>query len=238
MKHLVQVARSVSILTGHSSTYNAPELSRDMSLLIWIVFAFAVAYLIGSVPGGLVLGRMAGIDLRACGSGNAGATNAVRAKGMGFGAAVFAFDAVKGILAVALLPYLAASPCPGLAQGCAGAVILGHVFPIWFRFRGGKGFATALGAILMLSPLALAVVLGVWIAVLVLTGYVSAATLCGAVAFPVYASVSDRHWTPMLVFSIGLALFLVFTHRSNLVRLLRGNENRFNRVWLFGRGRR
>ncbi|HYW75316.1 MAG TPA: glycerol-3-phosphate 1-O-acyltransferase PlsY [Gammaproteobacteria bacterium] len=207
--------------------------------MIWIVLAFVVAYLIGSVPGGLVLGRMAGIDLRAHGSGNAGATNAVRAKGMGFGAAVFAFDAAKGILAVVVLPYLVAAPFPGLEEGCAGAVILGHVFPVWFRFRGGKGFATALGAILILSPLALVVVVGVWVVLLVLTGYVSAATLCGAVAFPVYVALAGHgRWTPLLLFSIALALFLVFTHRTNVMRLVWGNENRFYKVWLFGRGRR
>lgn len=207
--------------------------------MIWIVLAFVVAYLLGSVPGGLVLGRMAGIDLRVYGSGNAGATNAVRAKGMGFGAAVFVFDAAKGILAVAILPYLVAAPFPGLAEGCAGAVILGHVFPVWFRFRGGKGFATALGTILILSPLSLAVVVGAWILVLLLTGYVSAATLCGAVAFPVYVALAGHgHWTPLLLFSIALALFLIFTHRSNLLRLMWGNENRFHKVWLFGRGRR
>jgi len=206
--------------------------------LIWIVLAFVVAYLIGSVPGGLVLGRMAGIDLRAHGSGNAGATNAVRAKGMGFGAAVFVFDAAKGILAVAILPYLVAKPFPGLAEGCAGAAILGHVAPVWFRFKGGKGFATALGTILILSPLALAVVVGIWIVVLTLTGYVSAATLCGAVAFPVYVAFAGHgRWTPLLLFAIALAVFLVFTHRANLMRLMWGNENRFHKVWLFGRGR-
>ena len=207
--------------------------------MIWIVLAFAVAYLIGSVPGGLVLGHMAGIDLRAHGSGNAGATNAVRAKGMGFGAAVFVFDAGKGILAVAVLPYLVATPFQGLAEGCAGAVILGHVYPVWFRFRGGKGFATALGTILILSPLALAVVVGVWIVILILTGYVSAATLSGAAVFPVYVALAGHgQWTPLLLFSIALAVFLGFTHRANLMRLMWGNENRFHKVWLFGRGRR
>ncbi len=207
--------------------------------MIWIVLVFVVAYLLGSVPGGLLLGRMAGIDLRTYGSGNAGATNAVRARGMGFGAAVFVFDAAKGILAVAVLPWLVAQPFPGLAEGCAGAVILGHVFPVWFRFRGGKGFATALGTILVLSPLALAVVVGAWVLVLVLTGYVSAATLCGAVAFPVFVALSGHgRWTPLMLFAIALAVFLAFTHRANLLRLMFGNENRFHKVWLFGRGRR
>lgn len=203
--------------------------------------ALLAAYLLGSVPGGLFLGRIAGVDLRAEGSGNAGATNAVRTRGLGFGVLVFAFDAGKGIVAVALLPYLVSLgtvPYGWLAAACAGAVILGHVFPVWFRFRGGKGFATALGAILTLSPLGLAVVAGIWVLVLVLTGYVSAATLLGAVAFPVYvAATGHGHWDPLLVFAIALAVFLMFTHRTNLMRLAWGNEHRFKRVWLFGRGR-
>lgn len=210
--------------------------------MIWNILALLVAYLLGSVPGGLLLGRIAGVDLRAEGSGNAGATNAVRTRGLGFGALVFAFDAAKGIVAAALFPYLVgfgSVPYEWLAAACAGAVILGHVFPVWFRFRGGKGFATALGAILVLSPLGLAVVAGVWVLVLVLTGYVSAATLLGAVAFPVYVAVAGHgRWDALLVFAIVLALFLMFTHRSNLMRLAWGNEHRFNRVWLFGRGRR
>ncbi|MGH8127116.1 MAG: glycerol-3-phosphate 1-O-acyltransferase PlsY [Gammaproteobacteria bacterium] len=206
--------------------------------MIWSAIAIVVAYLLGSVPGGLLLGRLAGVDLRAQGSGNAGATNAVRARGPWFGAAVFAFDAGKGVIAVAFLPLLNTAAVSWLAPACAGAVIVGHVFPLWFRFRGGKGFATALGAILILSPLALAVVAGVWIVVLVLTGYVSAATLCGALAFPIFIVAVERgRLSALLLFAIALAVFLFFTHRSNLVRLARGTEHRFRRVWLLGRGR-
>lgn len=206
--------------------------------MIWSVVAIVVAYLLGSVPGGLVLGRLVGVDLRTQGSGNAGATNAVRARGPWFGGAVFAFDVAKGVIAVALLPWLNAAAAPWLALACAGAVIVGHVFPVWFRFRGGKGFATALGVLLVLSPLALAVVAGVWVVVLVLTGYVSAATLCGALAFPASIAAAERgQLSALLWFAIFLAVFLFFTHRSNLARLARGSEHRFHRVWLLGRGR-
>lgn len=207
--------------------------------MVWTILALVVAYLLGSMPGGLVLGRLAGVDLRAHGSGNAGATNAVRAKGAWFGIAVFLFDAAKGVVAVLLLPYLVAAPAPWLSEACAGAVIVGHVFPIWFRFRGGKGFATALGTIVVLYPLGLAVVAGVWVLVLLLTGYVSAATLSGAVALPVLVAARNLGRPPaLMVFAIGLALFLVFTHRSNLWRLARGSEHRFQKVWLLGRVRR
>lgn len=208
-----------------------------MDALIWIIVAIVGAYLLGSVPGGLVLGRLVGVDLRTQGSGNAGATNAVRARGARFGMAVFVFDAGKGVAAVALLPLLNGA-VPWLGAACAGAVIVGHVFPVWFHFRGGKGFATTLGALVVLSPVALGVVAAVWIVVLVLTGYVSAATLCGAVAFPVFVAAADHARPPALMaFALALAVFLFYTHRSNLVRLARGSEHRFRKVWLLGRGR-
>jgi len=203
--------------------------------MIWSGVAVALGYLLGSVSAGLLLGRLVGVDLRSQGSGNVGATNAVRARGAGFGVAVFAVDAAKGALAVAVLPLLA----PGtvwVPAACGAAAILGHVFPVWFRFRGGKGFATALGVIAVLAPLALAPVAGVWVLVLVLTGYVSAATLCAALTFPLFVAGLDGVSRPVLLgFSAGLALFLFFTHRGNLVRLARREEHRFRRVWLPGR---
>ncbi|MDN5873760.1 MAG: glycerol-3-phosphate 1-O-acyltransferase PlsY [Sinobacteraceae bacterium] len=204
----------------------------------WMILAIVLAYLLGSVPGGLVLGRLAGVNLRSVGSGNAGATNAVRAKGPLLGVVVFAFDAAKGVAAVLVLP-LIAGDVAWLGAACAGAVIVGHVFPIWFGFRGGKGFATALGTILALAPLGLAPVAGVWIVLLLLTGYVSAATLAGAIAWPVFVACMGGLDRPALLwFAIALALFLFFTHRDNLRRLLRGEEHRFQKVWLPGYVRR
>lgn len=207
--------------------------------LVWIAFAVFLAYLLGSVPGGLVLGRLAGVNLRRIGSGNAGATNALRAKGPAFGVAVFLFDAAKGIVAVLLLPRLSGAWPGWLPVACAGAVVVGHVFPVWFRFHGGKGFATALGAILALAPLALAPVAGVWIAALLLTGYVSAATLSAALAFPIFTvCMWGGGRAALLWFAIGLALFLFYTHRDNLRRLHRGEEHRFHKIWLLGYVRR
>lgn len=204
----------------------------------WIILAVALAYLLGSVPGGMTLGRLAGVDLRAVGSGNTGATNAIRARGPGFGAAVFAFDAAKGIVAVLVLPLLAGGVA-WLPVACGGAAIVGHVLPVWYRFRGGKGFATALGTILALAPLGLAPVVGVWIVVLLLSGYASAATLSSALAWPAFVAGMWGLGRPALLwFAIALALFLFFTHRSNLHRLIRGGEYRFHKVWLPGYVRR
>lgn len=203
----------------------------------WLALAIAVAYLTGSLSGGLLLGRLAGVDLRGTGSGNVGATNAVRALGPLLGVAVFAFDAGKGAVATALVPRLGTAAW--LPAACAAAAVIGHVFPVWFRFRGGKGFATALGAIAVLSPLALAPIAGVWVLLLVLTGYVSVATLCAVSAYPLFALAQWRlQRLPVLVFAAALALFLFYTHRDNLRRLARGDEHRFRRVWLFGHGRR
>lgn len=203
---------------------------------LWVVLAILLAYLLGAVPGGLVLGRLVGVNLRAVGSGNAGATNAVRAGGMTLGVAVFAFDAAKGVVAVLLLPRLAGVGAEWPAAACAAAAVVGHVFPVWFRFRGGKGFATALGAILGLSPLALAPVAGAWLLLLFLTGYVSVATLAAALTYPVFTAAFWGAERPaLLAFSIALALFLFYTHRDNLVRLRGGGEHRFRRVWLAGR---
>jgi len=202
------------------------------------VLALVLAYLLGSVPGGLVLGRLAGVNLRSVGSGNAGATNAVRARGPAFGIMVFLFDAAKGVVAVLVLPLLAGGVV-WLPVACAGAVIVGHVFPIWFGFRGGKGFATALGTILALAPLGLAPVAGVWIVLLLLTGYVSAATLAATLAWPVFVACMGALEHPALLwFAIALAVFLFYTHRENLRRLARGEEYRFRKVWLPGYVRR
>ena len=205
--------------------------------MIWSGIAVALGYLLGSVSAGLLLGRLAGVDLRAHGSGNVGATNAVRARGARFGVAVFALDAAKGAIAVALLPLLA-PPAAWIPAACGAAAIVGHVFPLWFRFRGGKGFATALGVIAVLAPVALAPVAGAWVLVLLLTGYVSAATLSAAVAFPAFvAAVHGAGRPALLAFAAALAAFLFFTHRSNVRRLARGDEHRFRRVWVLGRVR-
>jgi glycerol-3-phosphate acyltransferase PlsY len=202
------------------------------------ILALVLAYFLGSVPGGLMLGHLAGVNLRGVGSGNAGATNAVRAKGPAFGIAVFLFDAAKGVVAVLVLALLAGNVI-WLPVGCAGAAIVGHVFPVWFDFRGGKGFATALGTIIALAPLGLAPVAGVWIVLLLLTGYVSAATLAAALAWPIFvACMWDLERPALLWFAIGLAVFLFFTHRENLRRLAQGEEHRFRKVWLPGYVRR
>jgi glycerol-3-phosphate acyltransferase PlsY len=199
-----------------------------------------LAYLIGALLGSLILGRLRGVDIRAMGSGNAGATNALRTQGKAFALAVLLIDAGKGVLAVRWLPL---AMLPGIGQdpdlsrewltlACAFAVILGHVYPVWFGFRGGKGAATMIGVAAALDPRLLVPVLLCWFAVLLLTGYVGLATMIAAVALVVAARLLEPGDMPLLGFCILVAAFVIYTHRSNIVRMWTGQENRA-RVWLF-----
>lgn len=202
--------------------------------MLGTVAAIVAAYLLGAVPGGLLLGRVFGVELRATGSGSAGATNALRARGPIFGIAVFVFDAAKGVVAAWIVPWLAPAASAWLPEACAASAVIGHVFPVWFGFRGGKGFATALGAIGVVSPLALAPVLGIWVVALILSGYVSLATLAAIFVYPVFvAALPGLRRPALLVLAFFLAFFLLYTHRENVRRLLAGTENRFERVRVF-----
>ena len=199
-----------------------------------------LAYLVGSVLGSLVMGRLRGVDIREQGSGNAGGTNALRTQGWRFALGVIVVDVGKALIAVgwlpdATLPFVAADPAldrQWLAVSCAAAVVIGHVYPVWYEFRGGKGAATLIGAVGLLSPLALLPLFGVWLAVVMLTGYVGLGTMLAAVSVPVYFALTDPSNAAYLAFGAAMAAFIVFTHRSNISRMRQGNENRARRLWL------
>jgi glycerol-3-phosphate acyltransferase PlsY len=199
-----------------------------------------IAYLLGSLIGSLLVGRLHRVDIRTLGSGNAGGTNALRTQGPRFAIAVILIDIGKGLLAVGVLPGLSLPGIgidPGvdrqwLAVGCALAVVIGHVYPVWYEFRGGKGAATLIGAVAMLSPLALVPVLVVWLIAVALTGYVGLSTMLGSAALPAYYVLHDRSDAALVVFGCVMAAFVVFTHRSNIVRMWQGRENRARRLWL------
>ncbi|MCI0356733.1 MAG: glycerol-3-phosphate 1-O-acyltransferase PlsY [Acidobacteria bacterium] len=202
-----------------------------------------VAYLLGSLMGGLIVGKLrGGVDIRAAGSGNPGATNAWRTQGPVFGMLVFVIDVGKGILATLVLPRLA---LPGLAQEAAFAawtpylcglgVMLGHVYPVFFGFRGGKGVATLIGVWACLLPQALPYALVAWLLLLVLTGYVSVASL-GSSLVICGAAVWQQAPQAAVFFACASALLLFYTHRLNLLRLRDGTENRFRKVMLLRRG--
>lgn len=204
----------------------------------------AVGYLLGSLSGSLLLGRLRGVDIREHGSGNAGATNALRTQGKGFAAGVALVDLAKGALAawLALRYAPVATPLPVTAHGylVAFTAIVGHVWPLWHGFRGGKGAATMIGALLVLWPYAVPVVLAVWFVVVLASGYVGLATVLATWALPLLAWWTGAG-TPRLAFSIAVALLLTLTHRGNLARLRAGTESRFARArllhrWRGGRG--
>jgi glycerol-3-phosphate acyltransferase PlsY len=197
-----------------------------------------IAYLVGGVLGSLILGKLRGVDIRVLGSGNAGATNALRTQGKLFALCVLIIDIAKGVWAVRYLPALPLVPTdPALSRewlelACGLAVIVGHVYPVWFGFRGGKGAATVVGVIGAINLGLLAPMLATWFAVLLLTGFVSLATMLAGAALVIAAVVLQQGNPPMIGFCAVLASFIVFTHRSNIARLRAGNENRVRRLWL------
>ena len=268
-----------------------------------------LAYLIGSLIGSLVIGRLKGVDIREQGSGNAGGTNALRTQGWAFALGVVAIDVGKAFLAVGLLPGLG---LPGvgvdpaldrewlavccaiavvvghvypvwyefrggkgaatllgavavlapaallpvalvwlgcvvltgfvgldpavdrewLAVSCAAAAVAGHVYPVWYEFRGGKGAATLLGAVAVLAPAALLPVALAWLACVMLTGYVGLGTMVGVATLPAYLALTGTGSAALVAFGVAMAAFVAYTHRSNLARMLAGNENRARRLWL------
>jgi glycerol-3-phosphate acyltransferase PlsY len=200
-----------------------------------------LAYLLGTLLGSLILGRLRGIDIRSMGSGNAGATNALRTQGKAFGLLVLLIDIAKGVIAVR---WLAAAVLPGigidaevsrewLTVACGFAVILGHVYPVWFDFRGGKGAATVVGVVAALELRLLLPLLLSWIVVLLLSGYVGLATMLATVALAVAVLLLEPNNVPLGTFCAAVAAFVIFTHRSNIVRMRAGKENRVRRLWLF-----
>jgi glycerol-3-phosphate acyltransferase PlsY len=207
-----------------------------------------LAYLLGSVVGSLIVGRLKGVDIRQMGSGNAGATNAMRTQGMAFGLAVFVIDLAKGWLAAGWLPGLAlpglgasagsAELAAWLAPACGFAAVLGHVFPLWHGFRGGKGVATLVGAFAGYDAWLLLPMFGTWLAVVVVSGFVGLASISAALALPVYLLIRDgAELTPQLCFTMACAALVLFTHRGNVRRMRAGTEPRARKLWLFKRGR-
>lgn len=192
------------------------------------------AFLLGTIPGALLVARFAGVDLRRAGSGNPGATNAWRLAGRGPGLVALLVDAGKGWVATALLPPLGGSSCEAIAPFCAAAVVLGHVFNPWLAFRGGKGVATAAGAIGGLAPRLLVGPLVFFLIVFAWRRRVSESSLVAAVSLSLVAAIyrllPPRDWpgADLLLLCGGIALLLLWTHRSNLRRIRAGDEPRLD----------
>lgn len=201
------------------------------------LIAAAIGYLLGSCPNGYLVSRARGVDIRKQGSGNIGATNVLRVLGKKWGYLVFALDVLKGFVAVrlafavalALIPHTTQRELIGIAGGLA--CILGHTFPVWLGFRGGKGVATSAGVLLGLMPIAVVSVFAVWLILFQVTRYVSVASITAAAALPVFVMLYLRlkllTGASLLPFSILIAGVVIWRHRSNMQRLFHGKEQRF-----------
>ncbi len=218
-----------------------------------------VSYLLGSIPFGYLVARMGGVDIRKQGSGNVGATNVMRVMGKGPGYTVFVCDALKGLAAVIAANHIAAHYSMMLSQthnvylgstltivhdtfvarlpdgigpvSAAIACIIGHNFPVWLGFKGGKGMATSLGVLLGMIPLSALICLGLWVAVFFSTRYVSLASIAASIALPVVTLMlmlmGEIHGWPYFYFTVAACLLAIWRHRENIVRLANGTENRF-----------
>jgi len=209
---------------------------------------FLISYFIGSLMGAIIIGQLrGGVDIRTMGSGNAGGTNALRTQGIVFALGVIVIDIGKGALAAGVvpgleLPFIPADPEVSrtwLVLSCGIAAIFGHVWPIYHRFRGGKGAGTFVGTLTVINPVLIVPMLIVWAWVLVLSGYVGLATMSAAVALPVWLGVTLLPAEqPLFIYCAAIAGYIVYWHRSNIERMKAGTEHRNTKLMLFSRKRR
>jgi glycerol-3-phosphate acyltransferase PlsY len=183
----------------------------------------AVAYLVGSIPFAFLLSRRSGIDLRRVGSGNVGASNVLRTSGVRAAVLAVALDAAKGSVAVLMAQPLAAGPTTSMAAGLAS--ILGHIYPFWLRFRGGKGVATAAGVFAVLTPSALGIAAGVFLVAVWISRYISVGSMAAAAALAIAALAGDAPGTIAFGAAVS-ALIVLHRHRANLARVIAGTERR------------
>jgi glycerol-3-phosphate acyltransferase PlsY len=205
-----------------------------------LILKSLLAYALGSISGSLVLGRLRQIDIRTMGSGNAGGTNAFRSVGKKFALAVAIIDVAKGALATGVIPLI---PVFGLVNSinlpvqavcCGFAAVLGHCFPVWHGFRGGKGAATAVGVLAVIQPWSLPLMFLTWFVVIGFTGWVGLGTMLAGLSI-----VPSMIWLgaprEQLLLGIALALFMIFTHRSNIRKMLNGEEYCFEKARILKR---
>jgi glycerol-3-phosphate acyltransferase PlsY len=191
--------------------------------IVWRGVAVGAAYLLGSIPFSYLVARRHGVDVRAVGSGNVGATNVMRSVGRGAGLIAFALDFLKG--SAASMIGLLVEPHGPLPSLCAALAVVGHMYPVWLRFRGGKGVATGGGAFLPLAPVATASALVAFAVVLAVTRYVSLASIAGTLVLAVAAFLLGAPG-PVVRAAAGMAVLIVWKHRGNIERLSHGTENR------------
>ena len=204
---------------------------------------FLISYFIGSLMGAMIVGKLrGGVDIRTMGSGNAGGTNALRTQGALFALGVVIVDIGKGVIGAGVVPGLNVPFVPAdpeisrtwLTLACAAAAVLGHVWPIYHGFKGGKGAATLIGTLVILAPKLIIGIILVFASVLVMTGFVGLATMTAATAMPVWLALTRLpEDQPLFIYLAVMAGFVIFWHRANIRRMRDGNENRNLKVMLF-----
>lgn len=209
---------------------------------------FLISYFIGSLMGAMIMGRLkGGVDIRTMGSGNAGGTNALRTQGFRFAFGVVLIDIGKGMLGAGIVPGLEIPFVPTdpeisrqwLMLCCATAAVFGHVWPIYHRFRGGKGAATLVGTFIMIAPTLIVPMLLVWVSALVISGYVGLATMAAAIAVPIWVGVTrlpaDQ---PLFIYCVVMAGFVIRWHQLNIERMRAGTEHQNTKLMIFSSKRK
>ena len=198
------------------------------------VFIF-LSYLLGSISGSLLLGRFKNIDIRTLGSGNAGGTNALRTVGPVFALGTIAIDILKGFIPVSFFVLFINYNTP-LSEVLFGiAAVAGHVFPIFYGFKGGKGAGTLIGVVLAIFPSSIPFIFLVWLLTLIFTGYVGLSTMCAGVTLVVITIINypQSLFSEFGYFTLGVSIFLFYTHRMNIQRMIKGTENQFKKIMIF-----
>ena len=212
-----------------------------------IIINCILSYLIGSISGSMVLGNLKGIDIRKMGSGNAGGTNAFRTVGPFFALGVIIIDILKGYISVIYISQLNFMNYSIIGLNeimnivCGISAVLGHVYPLYYNFKGGKGAGTLIGIIAALFPFkSLMYAILSWIIVLIFTGYVGLGTIIAGItlALNAYVIFVGTEFSEYIYFAFLMAIFIVFTHRENILRMLNGNENKFEKIMIFKKFRK
>jgi len=207
---------------------------------------FLISYFIGSLMGAMLVGKLrGGVDIRTMGSGNAGGTNALRTQGLLFALGVVVVDVGKGVIGAGIVPGLELPFVPQdpeisrawLTLCCAAAAVLGHVWPVYHGFKGGKGAATLVGTLVILAPKLIIGVLLIWGCMLILTGYVGLSTMTAATVLPVWIAFTRLPESqPLFIYLTVMAIFIIYWHRSNIQRMREGAEHRNEKLMLFKPG--
>ena len=215
--------------------------------ILEIIVKLIISYLIGSISGSILFGKLKKVDVRNTGSGNAGGTNAFRTMGAAFGIIVLCIDILKGFVAVKYLPLLKIAPIITLDSiniellsiVCGIGVVLGHVYPIYHSFKGGKGAGALVGVLLVLFPMGLLFCLISWFIILVFTGFVGLSTMIASALLPLFSFFlySNGINSPFGYFSILITIFIIYTHKKNIQRMINGNENQFRKIMIFSRNK-